>query len=233
MTGTVSVSKPRESGPPARPDYPLRLRGELDPEASRWLWLLKWMLVLPHVVVLALLWIAAFFVTVCAGFAILATGRYPRGMFDFSVGVLRWTWRVSFYATGAFGTDRYPPFSLRSDPSYPADLEVAYPKQLSRGLVLVKWWLLAVPQYLIVTVLSGGWGDWHAGLIPLLVIIAAVIRLFTGAYPHQLFKLVMGLNRWVYRVAAYGLLMTDCYPPFRLDVEPDEGAAWTSSPNQG
>ena len=217
MTGTVQMSKPQPAAPPPRPSYPVRLRGELDPSTSRWLWMLKWLLVLPHMIVLVVLWVAAFFVTVAAGFAILATGRYPRGMFDFCVGVLRWTWRVSFYATGAFGTDRYPPFSLRPDPSYPADLAVTYPEQLSRGLVLVKWWLLAIPQYLIVAVLTGGWGDWHAGLVPLLVVIAALIKLFTGIYPTQLFDFVMGLNRWVYRVAGYALLMTDSYPPFRLD----------------
>jgi hypothetical protein len=57
--------------------------------------------------------------------------------------VLRWTWRVQYYAIGAFATDQYPPFTLADDPSYPAHFDVAYPEQLSRGLVLVKWWLIA------------------------------------------------------------------------------------------
>ena len=136
--------------------YPARLSGHLDPQVSRWMWLVKVILVIPHVLVLAVLWIALMFLTVFAGFAILFTGRYPRSVFDFNVGVMRWTWRVAFYGFSALGTDRYPPFSLRSDPTYPADFDVDYPEHLSRGLVLVKWWLLALPHYLIVAVFAGG-----------------------------------------------------------------------------
>ena len=101
---------------------------------------------------------------------------------------------------------------------------MAYPAHLSRGLVLVKWWLLAIPQYLIVGVFSGGWGGWDIGLITVLAVIGIAALLFTGSYPRSIFDLVIGLNRWVYRVAAYGLLMTDAYPPFRLDMGPDDPA---------
>jgi hypothetical protein len=208
--------------------YPARLTGRLDTPLSRWLWLVKWLLAIPHVIVLVFLWIAALVLTVVAGFAILFTGRYPRGIFNFNVGVLRWSWRVAFYAIDCFGTDRYPPFSLQPDPSYPAGFEVDYPERLSRGLVLVKWWLLALPQLVIVSILSGGWGfGGHGGalrivggggLIAVLAVIGAVFVLVTGEYPRQLFELVMGLNRWCYRVAAYVLLMRDEYPPFRLDT---------------
>lgn len=204
----------------SRASYPARLVGRLDAPLSRWLWLVKWLLAIPHAIVLAFLWLALVVLTVVAGVAILVTGRYPRGIFDFNVGVVRWTWRVGFYAYSALGTDRYPPFTLaRTD--HPADFEVAYPERLSRGLVLVKWWLLAIPHLLIVAVLGGGIGGfvWSAdeqwspviieggGLIGLLTVVAGFFLLIVGRYPRELFDFVMGLNRWVYRVVAYVLLM--------------------------
>ncbi len=212
--------------------HPVRLEGRLDPELSRWMWLVKWLLVIPHYIVLFFLFFAFAVLSIVAFFAILLTGRYPRGIFDFNVGVLRWSWRVSYYAYGALATDRYPPFTLDEVPDYPAKLEVAYPERLSRGLVLVKW-LLALPHYLVVGVLAGGsWfvlqnDEWQVagtGLIGVLAIIAGVVLLFTGAYPPALFDVILGFNRWVIRVAAYVGLMTDQYPPFRLDSGGSENA---------
>jgi hypothetical protein len=194
--------------------YPVSLDADLSPTLSRWLWLVKWLLAIPHYVVLFFLFLAAFFLTIVAFFAILFTGRYPRGIFDFNVGVLRWTWRVGYYTYQALGTDRYPPFSLK-EADYPARLEVAYPEKLSRGLVLVKWWLLAIPHYVIVAILHGGPGR-YGGLNSVLVLISGIVLLFTGKYPAGIFELVLGFNRWAYRVAAYAMLMRDEYPPFRL-----------------
>jgi len=209
---------------------PLQLTGELAPRLSRGLWLVKWLLAIPHFIVLFFLVIAFMAVSVAAFFAILFTGRYPRPLFDFNVGVLRWSWRVGFYSYSALGTDKYPPFTLKEVPDYPAHLDVKYPESLSRGLVLVKWWLLAIPHYLVVGVFIGAaWvatdRDWmlgSGGLVGLLVFFAGVALLFTGRYPKALYDFVLGMNRWVFRVAAYAALMTDAYPPFRLDMGGDE-----------
>ena len=242
--------------------YPARLEGHLDAPLSRGLWLVKWLLAIPHFFVLFFLWFALIFTTIISGFSILFTGRYPRPLFDFAVGVLRWSWRVAFYSYSALATDVYPPFTLVPG-GYPADFDVDYPERLSRGLVLVKWWLLAIPHLVIVSVFTGAvWSWWNqngtsvswnttkdfsqwddagtwasdvgqgAGfsLLGILVLIAALMVLFTGNYQRSLFDLVMGINRWIYRVSAYTLLLRDEYPPFRLDQgAQDPGSAGAST----
>ena len=162
--------------------YPVSVEGTLDETLNRWLWLIKWLLIIPHIVVLAFLWVGFVLVSIAAFFSILFTGRYP-------------------------------PFSLTTR-DYPANLEVEYPEHLSRGLVLIKWWLLAIPHYVVVSFFHGGSGQWSGGgLTGVLAIFAAVGLLFTGRYPRDIFELIMGFNRWSFRVLAYAALMRDEYPP--------------------
>ena len=247
--GAVAATRARASvsmDESLKPIYPAALTGHLDPVLSRGLWLVKWLLAIPHFVLLACLWFAFIVTTIVAAFAILFTGRYPRSIFHFNVGVLRWSWRVSFYAYSAIGTDRYPPFTLaRTD--YPADFDVEYPEHLSRGLVLVKSWLLAIPHLVLLTVLVGGMSTWAypwsgddgagaggtdgVSLLGVLVVVAGVILLFTGRYQRPLFDFIMGVNRWVFRVVTYTALMRDEYPPFRLDQGTTEPASVEA--NQG
>ena len=214
----------------SRPAYPARTDGRLDASLSRWHWIVKPLLIVPHLIILFFLWLAVMALTVFSGFAILFTGRYPHSIFNFTVGVMRWSWRVAFYSFSALATDQYPPFSLEPDDSYPASFAVDYPQRLSRPLVLVKWWLLAIPQYLIVGIFAGGGigltrghaNDWtiasRGGVIGLLVFAAALILIITGRYPRALFDFVMGMNRWCLRVLTYALLLRDEYPPFTFDA---------------
>jgi Domain of unknown function (DUF4389) len=199
---SVSVSTSTELKPVRSPNDPVRVRADLD-APSRWLWLVKWcVLAAPHYPILILLYLVYPLTTMIAGVAILFSGRYPRPIFDFNVGVLRWSWRVMNY--------RYPPFTLASRPDYPGDLEVDYPERLSNWAVLVKWWLLGLPQILLCWAMEP--------LLQVLTVIAAVSLLSTGSIHRGMYDLLMGIVRWRYRVAVYVSLMRDDYPPFRLDL---------------
>jgi hypothetical protein len=199
-----------EHEPVTKPDGPVRVRGDVD-APSRWLWLVKWcVLAAPHYPILILLYLVYPLLTIVAGVAILFTGRYPRPIFDFNVGVLRWSWRVMNYRFPMNTTDKYPPFTLASRPDYPGDLEVDYPEQLTNWAVLVKWWLLALPQILLCWAMEP--------LLQVLCFFAAWWLLFTGTVSGGMFDLLMGIVRWRYRVAVYVSLMSDEYPPYRLDL---------------
>src|SRR4051812_19890606 len=183
--------------------YPVRVRAQLD-ASGRWLWLVKWLLLIPHYIVLAFLWVAFVVLTLVAYVAVLFTGRYPRAIFNFNVGVLRWGWRVGYYGYQALGTDRYPPFTLADVPDYPATLRVDYPPRTNRWLPLVAW-LLAVPQLIIISALNstGTWQmyrdgagaawKWTFGPLGIFVLVVALALLFTGRYPRGLYDLLVGI----------------------------------------
>lgn len=136
---------------------------------------------------------------------ILFREKYPRWWFDWNRELLRFGARVCVYL--ALMDDRYP----STDEEQSVALELRYPdvkQDLNRWLPLVKWFL-AIPHYVVLFFL------WIGAVFA--VIAAWFAVLFTGRYPRGLFDFVLGVQRWHYRVAGYAfLLVTDCYPPFRL-----------------
>ena len=193
---------PDPAGPPS-PDHPARMEISYPGELNRWLPLVKWLLVIPHLFVLTFLGIGAFFVLIYAFFAVLFTGRWPRGAFDYLVGTLRWAFRVAAYFH--LMTDAYPPFSLADDPGYPVRLDVAYPEHIANWRPLVQW-LLAIPYLFVAGFLYS--------LTGALSLIAFFTILFTKQIPRSLFELMVPGFRWNVRGNAYAYFMTERYPPF-------------------
>src|SRR3989440_8684060 len=200
VSQTVAVPDP--SGPPS-PSYPAGFEITYPSELNRWLPLVKWLLVIPHLIVLFFVGIGAFFVLIYGFFAVLFTGRWPRGAFDYLVGTLRWTLRVIAYYH--LMTDAYPPFSLADDPGYPLRLNVDYPERVARWRPLVQW-LLAIPYLFVAGVLY-----WLTGV---LTVVAFFTVLFTRRIPREVFELMVPGMRWNLRGNAYAYFMTELYPPF-------------------
>jgi hypothetical protein len=199
---SAALAVPDPAGPPS-PLYPAKLELAYPPELNRWLPLVKWLLLIPHYIALAFVGIGAFFVSIFAFFAVLITGRWPRGAFEYMVGTFRWGYRVSAYFH--LMTDAYPPFSLNDDPSYPVRLTVPYPEHVDRWRPLVQW-LLAIPYLWIAGILYA--------LTGLLTFIAFFTILFTKSIPRGLFELMVPGLRWNFRGNAYAYFLTTRYPPF-------------------
>lgn len=188
----------------AEATYPLVFDVEYPEKLSRWLIFVKWLLAVPHWIILYALMAVAEVITVIAWFAILFTGRYPKGMFVFVVGIYRWYYNLIAYA--ALLRDDYPPFSLSAG-QYPLTFDVEYPERLSRLLIFFKW-LLIIPHLIVLVLL--GIVYW------ITLVIAWFAILFTGRYPKGLFNYGVGLLRWGARINAYYMLMRDDYPPFSM-----------------
>jgi len=195
---------------PVGRDDPVRVRSAID-APSRRLWLVKWcVLAVPHYPILIGLYLLYPLVTIAAGIAIVFTERYPRPLFDFNVGVLRWSWRLMNYRFPMNCTDKYPPFTLASVPEYPADLEVDYPEGLTNRAAPLQRWLLGLPQIILCWALEP--------FLQALCVVNAVWLGCIGTINQGMFDLLMGIVRWRYRVAVYVSLMRDEYPPFRMDL---------------
>jgi Domain of unknown function (DUF4389) len=192
--------------PPTAPDYPVRFDVEYPERLSRWKIFVKWLLAIPHFIIVYLLQAVNYVLVLIAFFSILFTKKWPRGLFDFSVQIQRWSANVFVYAI-TLQRDEYPPFSGEAG-QYPVTLEVDYREDLSRWMIFVKW-LLVIPHLIVLTfVLLAAY---------VVVFIAFFAILFTGRYPRGMFDFVTGAGRWTVRVNAYAAwLMTDRYPPFSL-----------------
>lgn len=184
--------------------YPLRLDVEYPHELNRWLPLVKWLLAIPHLLIVYALVNVASVIAFIAFFAILFTTKYPQSLFEFVVNIYRW--QANTHAYLLLMRDEYPPFTWEPG-QYPVTFEVDYPTELNRWLPLIKW-LLAVPHYVALFFL---------GLAAFAVLIVAFFAiLFTQQYPRGMFDFVVGVLRWGNRVTAYTYLMRDEYPPFSL-----------------
>jgi Domain of unknown function (DUF4389) len=198
---------PSAPAPPAAGPYPVRVDAERQPEYNRFLPLVKWLLAFPHYVVLILLVIGVVFAAIVAFFAVIFTRSFPPALFDYIVGVYRWAWRVTSYVY--LLNDRYPPFSLEADPSYPASLEIPYPEQgVDRWRPLVQW-LLVIPYAIVAGILTS-----VAGIV---AFIGVFVILFTKDLPEGMFKLILIPYRWQFRALAYTHFLVTRYPPFVWD----------------
>ena len=185
-------------------DYPVRVDVERQETYQRWLPLVKWLLAIPHYIVLVFAGIGALFALVYAFFATIFTGRWPRGAFDFVLRVLQYAWRVNSYVF--LMRDEYPSFALGDDPDYPAHLSIAYPdEEIERWRPLVAW-LLGIPYLIVASLLMQ--------LSGLMTLFAFFTILFTERYPESLFNIAVIGFRWQARANAYVYWMVPRYPPF-------------------
>ncbi len=193
-------------------DYPVDLIGSYDENPNRFLWVIKFILLIPHYIVLWFVSLPMIITIPLSWLAVIILGRNPEFLWSYHAGLLRWSWRVNFYGGWYWGeasnTDQYPPFSFSSREDYPADILIEYPERSSRLTGFFRW-VLAIPHWIVVALLDA--------IRNILIFIALLVLLVTGRYPESLFDIIMGLNRWTYRVAAYSALLVDDYPPFSFE----------------
>jgi Domain of unknown function (DUF4389) len=199
--------------PPAMPGgYPAVLEIDQPEHVANWRPLVHWLLVIPHWIVLYVLGIVAEVVSIVAWFAILFTGKMPDGLANLIALYIRYSNRVTAYAQ--FMREEYPPFSFDSVPQDPGDYpgvrtQLAPELEDRNRLTTAFRFILVIPHLFVLAIL---------GIVVFFAMIGAFfVVLFTGRWPDGLFTFVLGFMRWVTRVNAYFLLLTDEYPPFSMD----------------
>ena len=214
----MEASEPVQPPPPPPPEapppgaiasageYPVRFEAERQAEYNRFLPLVKWLLAIPHYIVLLFLGIGALFAVIIAFFAVIITGRYPRGLWDYVTGVHRWAVRVVAYVY--LLTDEYPPFSLEDEPSYPVKVEWDYPETIDRWRPLVQW-LLIIPYAIVAAIVFY--------VAEIVAFIGVFVILFTKDLPEGMFKLIVNPIRWQVRANSYGGFLVKQYPPFEWE----------------
>lgn len=217
--------------------YPLRVVMNRDENLSRWLWIIKGIMVIPHYIVMFFLAIPLILVIPIAWISVVVTGVYPKALWDYVVGVQRWSFRLSSYSSTLI-TDKYPPFTLQDDPEYPARYLPRYPEkgELSRLTVFFRL-ILAIPVLFLVGLLTinpNTWGYMQSprqefgflaniiSIMGLLSLAAGLSILITGKYSDGIFKWLSAFQRFSARVSAYVLFLVEPYPPIRLDAGEDE-----------
>lgn len=186
--------------------YPVTYTVDTPETLSRWLWLFKWLLTIPHIIVLGFLGFVSWFTLLASWVAILVTGKRHRGLWDFHLGIQRWSVRVNGYSGHL--TDAYPAFSMDADDRYPVRLEVEYTEEANRLTTFFRY-LLSIPHFIVLWILS---------FVVSIVWLVFIIMVIVTGKPHEgTFKFLVGFNRWQARVSCYYWLLTDEYPPFSLD----------------
>lgn len=191
--------------------YPANVTFKHQEKSSR-LWALltlipvKAIVLLPHMIILYVMQIVAAVLMIIGIFAVLFTGRYPKGIENFVVGIVRWWWRLMTYFTCM--TDKYPPFSLKAE-DYPTDLSFDHQAKSSRlwallTLVPVKMVLL-LPHFFVLVVME---------IVAFVCMVLGVFAvLFTGKYPESFANAITTFFRYAFRMSAYAMCLTDQYPP--------------------
>jgi hypothetical protein len=173
---------------------------------ARWRAFFQGFLLIPHLFALLFVGMAAYLAFFFAWWAILFTGRYPGGLFNFIAGTLQWSTRAGGF--GLLMTERYPPFALGDDPAYPIRARFQYPASgIARWRPLLHY-IMAIPHMFALYFVMIG--------VYLALIIVWFSILFTRTYPPAIFNFIAGAQRWNTRLTGYVLLMTEEYPPFGL-----------------